>query len=189
MYESSFLVPAVAVKAAKIRSGSAVADFGAGSGFFTREAARAVGKHGVVWAVDANRDLLVRVKNLGKLEGLENIEIACGDLESRGGSHLPEEELDFIIAANILFGAEDKPALVEEMWRVLKRHGIHTEAGRALVIDWKDSFGGLGPHPDHVITEAAAEKLFEQGGFSIAERIPAGEFHWGFVVRKRAGKE
>ena len=175
MAESSFLNPGAAVRAAGIHEGMSVADFGAGAGFFTRAAAREVGDSGVVWAVDSNRELLVRVKNLALAEGLHNVEVMRAALD--GESALPAEHFDFVVAANVLFGAHDKPALVGELKRVLKRHG------RALVIDWRDSFGGLGPHPDHVVTEAQAKKLFED--FSVVEEIPAGEYHWGFVVRKK----
>ena len=87
MDESSFLHPAKALQAVKIGEGMQVADFGAGSGFFTRAAARAVGPTGVVWAVDMQADLLTRIKSLSLAEGLQNVEIIRGDLELEKGSH------------------------------------------------------------------------------------------------------
>jgi ubiquinone/menaquinone biosynthesis C-methylase UbiE len=72
--------------------------------------------------------------------------------------------------------------VVHEISRVLLK------GGRAVVIDWSASHGGLGPHPDHVVTEAQARKLFEDGGFTYVERIPAGAYHWGFTVRKNTAK-
>jgi ubiquinone/menaquinone biosynthesis C-methylase UbiE len=178
--ESKFLNPGKALRAAKVAEGSKVADFGSGSGFFTRAAARLVGPHGVVWAVDAHRDMLSSVKALAAAEGLHNVELSAGDLEYRGGSNLSDESVDLVVASNLLFCAQDKSALIEEVWRVLKKNG------RALFIDWKDSFGGLGPHSSHVVTEAAARALCERGGFSIVEEIPAGSYHWGFVARKKS---
>jgi ubiquinone/menaquinone biosynthesis C-methylase UbiE len=177
--ESFFLNPAAAIEAAKIHDGLEVADFGAGSGFFTRAAARAVGAQGHVWAVDANRDILGHIKTLSLAEGLHNVEVVHGDIEKSGGSHLPAEHMDVVIASNILFSAEDKGAFVKEIHRVLKR------TGRALVIDWSSSHGGLGPHESHVIKEDEARKLFEDAGFAYEESVPAGAYHWGFVVRKK----
>lgn len=178
--ESTFLNPAKALRAAHLDAGMHVADFGAGAGFFTRSAAREVGERGVVWAVDAHRDLLPRIKNLAAAEGLHNVEVIRGDLEEEQGSSLPAEQFDFVIAANVLFALEHKERLPEEVKRVLR------PGGRALLIDWADSFGGLGPHPDHVVVEQEARALFERAGFSVLENVPAGEYHWGFVVRKKA---
>lgn len=176
----SFLHPEAAVRAAGVHEGVQAADFGAGSGFFTRACARAAGEGGTVWAVDINRGLLPRIKNLSEAEGLHNVEVLQGDIESPNGTGLPDGTLDFVILANVLFSLEHKDECAREIHRVLKKNG------RALVIDWTDSWGGLGPHPDHVIAEDEAKALFESRGFSMVSAVPAGAYHWGFVVRKKA---
>lgn len=165
---------------AKIHEGHVVADFNAESGFFTRAAARAVGEGGEVWAVDIRRELLPRIKNLSAAENLHNVHVVHGDIETLGGTPLPPDHFDFVIIANTLFAAADKEQVVAEARRILKR------VGRALVIDWVSSFGGLGPSPDHIIGMREAKKMFEQAGFSFVEEVPAGEYHWGFVVRKKS---
>lgn len=180
MAVSAFLHPAAAVRAAGIHEGMVVADFGAGSGFFTRAAAREVGESGVVWAVDQNRDLLPRIKNLSAAEGLTNVEVVRGDIEAVGGTGLPEGYFDFCILANVLFMLEHKGECVAELRRVLKK------SGGALVVDWSGSHGGLGPHPDHVFGEDAARTLFEKHGFTAGPSLHTGAFHWGFVVRKKS---
>lgn len=175
-----FLNPGRVVRAAKIHEGHLVADFGAGSGFFTRAAGRAVGEGGEVWAVDIHRDMLPRLKNLSAAEGLRNVHVAHGDIEHVGGTPLPPEYFDFVILSNVLFSAEHKRALVSEAKRVLKKNG------RVLTVDWSGSFGGLGPAESHVVSERDAKKLFEDAGFTAVENIPAGAYHWGFVVRKKS---
>jgi ubiquinone/menaquinone biosynthesis C-methylase UbiE len=156
-----------------------VADLGAGSGFFTRAAARVAGERGVVWAVDTNRELLPRLKNLAESEGLTNVEVVEGNVEVVGGTHLPDGAFDLAIASNILFSLEHKHEFVGEIRRILKK------GGQVIVIDWSDSHGGLGPHPDHVVTSEAAEKMFETQGLQVVRAVPAGEFHWGFIARKK----
>ncbi|MDZ4226365.1 MAG: methyltransferase domain-containing protein [Patescibacteria group bacterium] len=180
MTESSFLNPHKALLAAKVHEGLVVADFGAGSGFFTRATAAMVGEEGVVWAVDVNRELLPRIKTLAVAEGLHNVEVVQGDVGTVGGSNLPEAHCDLVIVANVLFALEHKGECVAEVKRVLKR------GGRALVVDWAGSFGGLGPHKDHVVGAHAARGLFESQGFTYVEEVPAGLYHWGFVVRKKS---
>ena len=165
---------------AKVGEGSVVADLGAGSGFFTRALGREVGESGRVWAVDIHRELLPRIKTIALAEGLQNVEVVHGDVETVGGTNLPENHFDFCVAANLLFSLEHRGECVAEIKRLLKR------TGRALIIDWAGSFGGLGPHKDHVITAAAARTLFEQHGFAHVEDVPAGLYHWGFVVRKKS---
>lgn len=178
--ESTFLSPGAVVAAAHLAEGMYVADIGSGSGFFTRAAARAVGASGVVWAVDVQGDLLPRLKTLASGEGLENVEVVQGDAGHVGGTHLPDGAFDLAIAANILFTVEDKTECAAEIRRILKK------GGQAVVIDWTSSHGGLGPHPDHVVTRDAALHAFETAGFSHMRDVPAGEYHWGFIVRKKS---
>ena len=176
--ESSFLNPQKALAALQLAPGQAVADFDAGSGFFARAAARAVAP-GTVWAVDANADLLPRLKSLAAGEGLHNIEVVAGNIEKVGGTHLPADAFDAVTIANSLFAVDDRAAVAAEAARVLKR------GGRALVIDWEDSFGGLGPAPADIVTAAEAKALFEAAGFEPAGKAPAGAYHWGLLFRKR----
>ena len=179
MADRSLLTPREVWRAATLSAGMHVADFGSGSGFFTRAAARAVGEEGHVFAVDVHRDMLPRIKALATAEGLHNVEVMHGDVEQAGGSHLKDEEFDFVIVTNLLFCSENKKAVVEEARRILRRNG------RALVIDWSGSYGGLGPHPDHVVAKEEALKLFEEG-FVYERDIPGGAYHWGFIARKKS---
>ena len=166
------------MRAAKLHEGMKVADFGAGSGFFTRAAARLVGGKGIVWAVDVHQDMLPRLKNLALQEGLTNVEVVHGNVERAGGSNLPDANFDLVIISNLLFGAEHKDAVVKEAKRVLRK------GGRALVVDWSDSFSGMGPHPDHIVTQDHVRTLFELGGFTHPEAVSAGEYHWGVLFKK-----
>lgn len=180
MSESSFLNPHKTLLAAKVHEGMQAADFGAGSGFFTRALAREVGETGEVWAVDIESALLPRIKTISDAEGLHNIEVVQGDIEVVGGSNLPDNHFDFCVVANVLFALEHRGECVAEVRRILKK------GGRALVIDWSGSFGGLGPHKDHVITAAVARELFEKHDLTYIEEVPTGLYHWGFVVRKKS---
>ncbi len=174
---SSFLIPAQALEAVGVYGGMNIADFGSGSGFFTRAAARAVGPEGSVWAVDIEQGLLDRVHALGLAEGLTNIELMQGDVSAHEGSHLPSARFDLVILANILFMLEEKKGALVEARRVLR------PGGRALLIDWSSSHGGLGPHPEHVVTAKQIEALCDEVGLEVLDEVPAGAYHWGLIAR------
>jgi ubiquinone/menaquinone biosynthesis C-methylase UbiE len=177
--ESSFLNPAKVVSVAGIDQGHMVADFGAGAGFFTRAVARAVAPAGSVWAVDMHRDMLPRIKNLALAEGLHNVEVVHGDASHIGGTHLPENTFDFCLVTNLLFAVECRGCVAEEAARVLKR------GGKVVLVDWLGSYGGLGPHARDVVGKVDALKFFEPAGFTFVSDIPAGEFHWGCILKKK----
>ncbi|MBX4210517.1 class I SAM-dependent methyltransferase [Candidatus Parcubacteria bacterium] len=155
-----------------------VADLGAGSGFYTLAAAKALSGTGHVYALDVQKDLLVRLKNAATHDKIFNIEIIWGDVEKLGGTHLRENSVDAVISANILFQMRDKKTFISEIARIIK------PKGRVLTVDWTDSFGGLGPHPDAVIKAAEARQMFESGGFKFEKEIAAGQHHWGMILKK-----
>ncbi len=174
----AFSKPARNIGHLVLSPGEHVADFGAGSGFHSIAAAEFVGPGGVVYAVDIQQELLRRIATLAREPG-HTIRVIRGDLEERGGSMLPEKSVSAVIAANILFQIEKKEQFVEEIRRVL------CPGGKALVIDWKDSYNNIGPHPESVVSEEAARSLFEKAGFVFEKEVPnVGEHHYGFIVRR-----
>jgi len=163
-----------------LQPGMVVADFGAGSGYYTLASARIVGESdsGVVYAVDIQKDLLEKIKSRAEEEGLKNVEIVWADLDKPEGSRIAADSLDFVVISNILFQTENKRAVAREAFHVLKSGGI------AGVIDWSESFGGLGPRPEDVVGKQDCEKLFLEAGFTMEKEFEAGEHHYGFLFKK-----
>lgn len=162
----------------EIGPGMEVADFGAGAGHLAIAAADAVGEDGRVYVIDIQQELLTKVTHLAKEHHLERFSFIHGDLEHPNGSTLADESVDAVIISNVLFQAEHKDAVVAEAHRVLRANG------RVLVVDWRESFGGIGPQPEHVLPEADARALLEAVGFEHVSDIDAGAYHYGFIYRK-----
>jgi ubiquinone/menaquinone biosynthesis C-methylase UbiE len=159
--------------------GSYVADFGAGSGFYSFSAAEAVGETGKVYAVDVQKDLLEKLKNEARnIRHLSNVDIVWGDLDHLGGTRLRDNSMDAVISANVFFQLEKKDNACLEMKRILK------PGGRVLFIDWASSFGGIGPQQGDVFTEEQAKKLFLKHNFKEDRAIGAGAQHYGIIFRK-----
>lgn len=172
----AFADPSEILKRVGLRLGARVADFGSGSGHFALAAAKLVGEEGRIYAVDVQHDLLTRLKKeaRGKVPG--SLEILWGDLEKPGGSKLATQSVDLVVASNILFQLDHKSGMFQEAKRVLK------PKGKLVLIDWTDSFGGMGPQPQDVVTLTHARKLAEEAGFVMEGEFPAGDHHWGATM-------
>ncbi len=162
-----------------LSDGMVVADLGAGSGFYTMAAAKAVAPTGKVYAIDLQRDMLQRLKTDANRQHIRNIDVLFGDLEKLGGSKVRESSCDAVIASNILFMLDDRKTFFLEAKRALKT------GGKMLLVDWSASFSGMGPHADHVVYKDDAHKLALAAGLSFEKEIHAGAHHYGIIFRKK----
>lgn len=160
-----------------IGEGMHVADFGSGTGSLTIHLAEKVGPHGKIFAIDFYEDHLLKLKNEAKRHGLENIHIIKSDLETENGSGLKAHSVDRVVISNILFHLENREVIAKEALRIIKPRG------KVVVIDWEDSFGHIGPHPDHVFKKGQALILFKRYGFELEKEIDAGSHHYGLLFK------
>jgi ubiquinone/menaquinone biosynthesis C-methylase UbiE len=161
-----------------LSEGSIIADLGAGSGFYTLAAARLVKESGKVYAVDVQQELLARLKNVAHQSKMHNVEVIHGNIEKVGGTYIRENSIDAALICNVFFQVDQKEEFLKEVKRILKVNG------RILFIDWEDSFGGMGPQPEHVVTEKSAEEYLQKAGFTRVDSFDAGDHHYGFIFRK-----
>lgn len=154
-----------------------VADFGSGSGAYVLAIAEKLANTGHVYAVDIQKDLLRRTINETKRRGFTNVTPIWADLEKKHACKLRSGTLDIVLVSNLLFQVEDKNAILIEARRLLH------SGGRLIMIDWSDSFGGLGPRPQDVMTQEAALNLAHTHGFATLREFRAGAHHWGVVMR------
>jgi len=173
----SFASPEKNIIPLGLSAGKRVADLGSGTGHYALAASRLVGSEGYVYAIDVQKDLLDRFQQEIEQKGIRNIHVMWGDVETVGGSKLKVDAVDAVIASNILFQAESKTGLIHEIKRILKK------GGSVLVIDWSESFAGLGPSSQEVVSEEIARDLFEKNGFSLEKTFDAGAHHYGMVFK------
>lgn len=159
-----------------LESGMKVADFGAGSGAYVVPMAEAVGESGRVYAIDVQKDLLKRIANEAIHKQLNTIDIIWADLEVPRASKLAQGSIDLVLMSNILFQVHHKSFLLKEAHRIVKKNG------RAIIIDWSDSFGGMGPVKDDVVKKDAAITLAQKAGFELVSEFEAGAHHYGLVL-------
>ena len=160
-----------------ISDGMKIVDLGAGSGFYTIEAAKKAGARGMVYAIDVQQDLLNKIKNSAGLVGLHNIEVVWGNIEKIGGTKLREAIADRVILSNTLFqiALQDRDNLALEAKRLLK------PGGKLMVVDW---MGGSPLSPKTVVPAMLAEGIFQKAGFQLERNFDAGDHHYGIIFKR-----
>lgn len=174
----AFLNPKDIIEHANIKEGMRIADFGSGSGFRTIAMAHAVGSSGRIYAIDIQKEMLSGVRARAKDNHLLNIETIWGDLENPHGSQLKDALLDHVVIANILFQVENKGAVAEETFRVLKQKGT------ASIIEWDAVAAPLGPPREYIIDKTKVKEIFTTAGFLWEKEFYAGEHHYGLLFKK-----
>ncbi len=161
-----------------LREGDVVADFGAGSGYFMDILVKLVGIEGLVYLCEIQKGLSVKLGEAARSKGLTQVRSLWCDIEKIGGSKIPDSVLDAAFLVNTFFQIEDKATALQEISRTVR------SGGKLFIIDWSESFGGLGPQPYDVVLEQEARALAEQEGFVFDRLFDAGDHHYGLAFRK-----
>lgn len=126
--------------ALRIADGSAVADIGAGAGWFTIRLARRVGPNGVVYAQDVQREMLEAIRRRVSREGLQNVQTRLGQGSS---SNLPRSAFDAVLVVD----AYQEVDTGERVSFLRNLAGSLKPNGRIGIVNWKPGRGGPGPAP------------------------------------------
>ncbi len=175
---SGFMDPAATITHFHLREGDMVGDFGAGVGYYARALSKVVGQSGRVYACEIQRNLVEKLGILVHEERLANVHPLWCDLEKPQGIKIKDGLLDAGVLVNTLFQFEAKDVALKEIARVIRK------GGKFFVIDWTDSFGGLGPQSRDVVREEEAKELVQAAGFTFERSFPAAQHHYGLAFRK-----
>lgn len=175
------------VAALGIGSGSAVADIGAGGGFFTWRLARAVGDTGRVYAVDVAQDDLRRLRDRAKADGVSQVEVIEGE---RDDPRLPEGSIDAALIVNAYHEMRQHQAMLAGIRRALR------QKGRLVIVEpiVESRRGDTRERQEnsHEIEARYVEADLREAGFEILElrdpftKRPAGDTEWLIVATPAA---
>jgi ubiquinone/menaquinone biosynthesis C-methylase UbiE len=157
----SFQKPDEVMKALALRRGERVADVGAGSGYFTVRAARAVGPVGSVLAVDIAPELLEFLGERAKAEGLTNVRTVKVEKDD---PRLPPSGVDTVLMVDTLhymLTAPERAAYAKKL-----RAGL-APGGRVVVIDylpkpWEER--PWGPPPEQKMSKEEVDEAMAAAG-------------------------
>jgi arsenite methyltransferase len=105
---------------ADLHEGETVLDLGSGGGIDVLLSAKRVGSGGKVYGLDMTEEMLALALENRKNAGADNVEFLKGYIES---IPLPANTVDVVISNCVINLAADKPAVFNEMFRVLRPGG------------------------------------------------------------------
>ncbi len=165
--------------AAKIRTGSIVADIGAGTGLFTPMLAAGVGPRGKVYAVDIVPNFLKRIDQRAAQLGLHNVQtVLC----TERSVELPPNSIDLAFICDVYHHFEYPQHSLASLHRALRKDGevflIDFKRIPGVSSDWV--LGHVRASQDVVTAEFAA------AGFQRVEEVPVLKDNYVLRFRKAA---
>jgi ubiquinone/menaquinone biosynthesis C-methylase UbiE len=119
--------PETVVDRLRIRPGDAIADIGAGTGYFTRRFSKRTGEKGTVYALDIEKDMVAYVEEMARKEGINNIRAL---LVPADNPSLPNDSLDMAFLSDVYIVIPDRQNYFKKLRKALKKEG------KLIVVDF-----------------------------------------------------
>lgn len=142
----------------EVKEGQAVADLGAGTGYFTVRLARRVGETGTVWAIDIEPSLVDHLKTRAAEAGLGRV---IPLLAAPDDPKLDPASADLILVVDTWHHIDSRDAYLERVRRALK------PGGRVAIVDFKPGDIPVGPPPEHRLPREAILSEFEAARWNL----------------------
>lgn len=163
---TDLLLPALDLK-----PGMAVADIGAGSGYFARRIAAAVGSKGHVYAVDVQPEMVRMLEALAKQPGLANIKPVQGAVAD---VKLPPSSIDLALMVDVYHELEFPHEVLGSIVRALK------PGGRMVFVEYRAEDPNVPIKALHKMSEAQVK--LEAARHALVWERTAGTLPWQHVV-------
>ena len=150
--------PEEALDAIGVRAGSAVADVGAGIGYFSLRLARRVGPEGKVYANEIQQKMLDRLrKNLDEAE-VRNVELVLGtDTDPK----LPEGKMDLVLMVDVYHEFSHPQQMLQKIRQAMKPDG------RLVLLEYRKEDPTVPIRPEHKMSIEEVKAEVEPEGFKL----------------------
>lgn len=145
--------PERVLDALDVERGSAVADIGAGGGYFTERLATRVGPAGIVYATDVQQEMTRALRARAAEKSLTNVRVIHAGFDE---PMLPSACCDLVLFSAVYKEIQDRTAYMRRLAPALR------EGGRVAILGFRPEAPGAGPPRDvrlsaeQVIAELAA---------------------------------
>ncbi|MGE0823726.1 MAG: class I SAM-dependent methyltransferase [Candidatus Binatia bacterium] len=150
--------PEEVVKRLQLRSGDIVADIGAGTGYFTRRFAAAVGPQGKAIGLDIEATMVSHINDDAQKRGLTSLsarQVPANDPQ------LAPQSVDVVFICDTYHHMQDRVAYARLLAQGLK------PGGRVVIVDFHKRPLPLGPPVEWKLTPEAVANEFGQAGFQL----------------------
>jgi len=149
--------PDEVVRALKLKPRETVVDIGAGTGYFTRRFARAVGPSGEAIGLDIEPGMIDYMKTDARKLGLTNYLARLSKPDDPG---LAPDSVDVVFFCDVLHHVDDRVAYLKKVASGLK------SGGRVAVVDFKAS-APIGPPASMRVARERMVDQFRQAGYKL----------------------
>jgi protein-L-isoaspartate O-methyltransferase len=160
----------------QIKPGDAVADIGAGTGYYTRRLAKVVGDKGAVYAVDIQREMLDLLTNNLTQAGITNVKPVLGTLAD---PKLPRASVDVILMVDVYHEFSHPYEMAKAMVEALK------PGGRMIFVEYRGEDPTVPIKRVHKMTEAQVRKEMAVLPLTWVETLRVLPLQHIIVFRKR----
>jgi SAM-dependent methyltransferase len=169
---------AAVVRLLQLRPGEVVADIGAGTGYYSRRMAAAVGPRGRVLAVDIQPEMLDALTNRLHRDGITNVVPVLGGEKT---PNLAPASVDTALLVDVYHELEYPHEMMEAIVRALR------PGGRVVLVEFRANDPAVPIKPLHTMSEAQIRKEMSVHGLQWARTEK--DLPWQQLVefRKPAG--
>lgn len=161
--------------ALRVGPGDAVADIGAGTGYYTVALARRVGAQGRVVATELQPEMLRKLEAKTRRAGLHNVEAV---LATETETNLPRSSFDLALLVDVYHELAKPFDTLAQIRCALK------EGGRLALLEYRAEDETLAIRPEHKMRVEDVQAEIEPVGFRLGERIEFLPQHHIFVFVK-----
>ena len=166
--------PDLVLKAMELEAGDVVADVGAGSGYFTRRLARAVGPTGRVYANEVQSEMLDILRANISREQLTNVVPVLGTVSD---PKLPPASVDWVLLVDVYHELQEPEAMLAAIRGALKPDG------RVALVEYREDARQI--REEHRMSKAQVLHEWEPAGFRLVKVVETLPVQRLFIFEKK----
>lgn len=166
--------PRLAVKLLELKPGMAVADIGAGSGYYTELLAKAVGPSGMVYASDIQPEMIRLLEERIRRRKLGNVRTVLG---AEADPRLPPQALDLVLLVDVYHEFSQPQAMLRKIRDSMK------PGARLVLLEFRKEDPAVPIREEHKMSVAEVRAELEPEGFRF-ERV-LNDLPWQHILMFR----
>jgi ubiquinone/menaquinone biosynthesis C-methylase UbiE len=154
--------PDAALDTLKIQKGAAVADVGAGVGFFTWRLVDRVGPSGIVYGEEIQQEMLDQLNRNMQARHISNVRPILGTVVD---PMLPKDALDLVLLVDVYHEFSEPEKMLDRIRESLKPNG------RLVLLEYRGEDPKVPIRPEHKMTLAQVRAEVQPEGFKFDQSI------------------